>query len=353
MNIRQPQISFWDRSSVHFFCRTFLSLCALLLVGVSPGTLAQSVRTLEFSEMLTQQVNGIHHGPRLDYTKSKISFEIVLPEEDQREKARAREVILSNRVPLQTGYRRVIPKRTLAKMSDSLEQGWIDLDDGSIVKSITVEDLGATELRVAILANLPTGGEIRFFSPHVVALGRPHETEADRFPVITSGDFHEENGRQESLWSPTVRGDKLGIEISLPSRSVLNGFSFEIPVISKGNLPSVYVFGELSRASCSNHVDVMCASGLSGLFDPRMIRTVARIQFIIEGNSHSCSGTLLRSDGNDTRHFFLTANHCIGSPKVARSVEAFWSDQQVSCDVQRRDLNFVRHSRELCFWRLG
>ena len=52
----------------------------------------------------------------------------------------------------------------------------------------------------------------------------------------------------------------------------------------------------------------------------------------MDGGSYVCSGTLLNDSEADTFiPYFLTANHCVSTGTVARTVEARWFWQRASC----------------------
>ncbi len=60
-------------------------------------------------------------------------------------------------------------------------------------------------------------------------------------------------------------------------------------------------------------------------------RMVGNIVFEVEGGEATCSGTLVGTRNNSLKPYFLTANHCIGSEDVARTVETFWQFQTSQC----------------------
>ena len=325
--------------------KRFVAICSLLTAFAFAGG------DLAFAgvekDPLGKESNTLDRRTKLDYSNSPISLEIHLPKRTQQEKAREQEATTSGRIPLQIGARQTIPETYQILISQSLNHEWVQLDDGSIVKSISIRSPGARAVRAAILATLPDGGELRFFSPHIIALGENNatleflETNAANFPVITGRDFHIENGSQEPLWSPTVMGDTIGIEISLPSWDALPDFLFEVEEISRIFSQVAYLRGSMSQPNCENQIDVMCRSDS---FPSNVAGSVARMQFVIDGDTYHCSGTLLGDEDITKRRYFLTANHCVSTPRIARSIEAIWFDQQVTCDVEHRSLNFIRTS---------
>ena len=330
---------------------TCVKLAALVIVFTLPfeGRVvhAQDTEVADDARGTLKGFVALQRHTKLDYAQFPVSEEYELPEPNQRRKMEERQSLLDKRIPFQIGSRQSVPLVLLERMSQSISDDWMQLDDGSIVKSITINSRGASSLRVAMLSNLPYGGEFRFFSPHLIRLGEENhtaeflETRSANLPVITQNDFHIENGKQEPLWSPTIGGDTLGIEISLPSWSALRNFTFEIADVSRMYAPMSYLLGDLSKSYCDNQINVTCRSERISW---GIIETVVRIQFIDDGDSFLCSGTMLNDKDATKHHFFLTANHCVSTPQVARTVEAIWFDQQADCNVERRSLEFIRTS---------
>ena len=273
---------------------------------------------------------------KLDFSAAPAVLRIVLPAVDAESKQSEAEA--RDRRPLRIGFPRAIPadyRRDLTPLID-----WTSFDDGSIGGAVTVTSPGAKALRAAIRAELSAGGEIRFFGGNAAdgtADGTTGQAPASQgFPVVTREDFRE-NGGPEILWSPTVEGDTLGIEITLPSREALSDFFLRIEQLSHIYVP-MGSLGNVPKLECSNHIDVQCRAGS---ISTNQENTVARINFVIGGSSYVCSGTLL-NDAVDGTYipYFLTANHCISTGTVARTVEARWFYQRASCGVTRIDSRY-------------
>ena len=150
---------------------------------------------------------------------------------------------------------------------------------------------------------------------------------------MTRADFREVE-ESETVWSPIVEGDTIGIEITLPSRDALSDFSFRIEKVSHIYAPMGQRGHVPKQLQCANHVDVQCRSRIVG--DQQ--DAVGRIVFEVDEFTVVCSGTLL----NDTRDdgyipYFLTAHHCVSTNAVARTIEARWFYQRASCGSERID----------------
>ena len=86
----------------------------------------------------------------------------------------------------------------------------------------------------------------------------------------------------------------------------------------------------LRRTDCDNHIDVQCRT--ESIANNRE-DAVGRISFVKNGIPYVCSGTLLSDDDEGSFiPYFLTANHCVSTGTVARTVEARWFFQNSNCD---------------------
>ena len=220
--------------------------------------------------------------------------------------------------PTRIGFHRALPVRFQGDLAPHLE--WTAVDSGGVVASLTIVSPGAVSIRGALLAQLPPRGEIRFFRPAEPV--RP-------FRVITARDFHiQPDGEMEPLWSPVIQGDAIGIEVTLPSRAAIAGFSLRLPKVSHRHargprsLPPQMV-------QCSGHVDVQCRVGqfADGLQD-----AVVKIEFEQDGEPGRCSATLLNNQLENFAPYLLTANHCVSTPAAARSIVATWFYESRSCN---------------------
>ena len=229
------------------------------------------------------------------------------------------------RRPVPVAFHRDMPEEFRGDMSSGLE--WTPLGDGALAAAMSVTSPGATDVRMGILVDLPPGGELRFFGADA---GR-------RFPVITRADLAFKGGKPQTLWSPVMEGDTIGVEITLPSRTALSAFSFHVDRISHGyEAERALESGYLPEAlECSNHYDFQC--GVGRHFPQQEGTGAVLLRFEESGAGYACSGTLL-SDREDTFvPYLLTANHCISTALVASSVSARWFYQRSACGGSRLD----------------
>ena len=225
--------------------------------------------------------------------------------------------------PLRIGFHRALPVRFQGELAGRL--AWTDLPDGGVVGSLTVASPDAAAIRLALSARLPHQGEIRFFKP---------DEPARSFPVTTARDFHTKpDGELEPLWSPVVAGDAIGLEVTLPSRTALAAFSLRLDKVSHRTARHPKPRPN-QVAQCPGQVDVQCRVGSfpAGVQD-------AVVKIVVEGGGWAtrCSATLLNNRLQDHIPYLLTANHCISTPEVARTIVATWFYEHPVCGSNAAD----------------
>ena len=256
--------------------------------------------------------NIAHRATRLDYLAVEPGLRIALA---RPEAERLAPPAAAGRPP-RIGFHRVLPARYQGELAGRLN--WTDLADGSMVGSLTVASPGAVAVRLALMAQLPAQAEIRFFRP---------DAPAGRFRVVTAGDFHVlPDGELEPLWSPVVTGDAIGIEVTLPFRAARAGFSLRLDKVSHRTAQAPQITSQ--GAQCAGQVDVQCRIGQ---FPTEHQHAVVRIEFEEDGWGGLCSATLLNNERKDYAPYLLTANHCVSTPVVARSIVATWFYERPAC----------------------
>ena len=144
---------------------------------------------------------------KLDYAGAFPGLHIVLPSPSGEEK---QSMVQPDSKPVVIGFHRDLPDGFKDDLSPELD--WVEQADGSFVASLLVTSPEAGSLRVGIRAELTPGGEIRFFG----------EQSDERFAVVTQEDFPVVDDEIQTLWSPTVDGDTIGIEVTLPPEKAVD-----------------------------------------------------------------------------------------------------------------------------------
>ena len=218
--------------------------------------------------------------------------------------------------PLQVSFERGMPAEYEGNLNSRMK--WVPNEEGTAATQASVTSPGATNMRMGVRVDLPPEAEIRFFGADLTT----------NYPVITREDISWRGSEPQTLWSPIVEGQTIGIEIVLPSEESLSDFRFEIDGVLHGFVENGG-FG-FTPQICPNQVDAMCRTSR---FPSAQIGTVGQILYRSDsGGGYVCSGTMMND--KDERHFipyFLTANHCISSQTEARSIVAQWYYLPATC----------------------
>ena len=253
------------------------------------------------------------------------------------------------RRPLRIGIHRDVPREFQGDLAPRLD--WRLVGDGAVAAAVLVSSPQATSIRVGVYAKLPPGAQLRFFRPsgegEALAVVTPAELLGE--PISGGRKDRTGNGRRaasamgkdvngpdaEIFWSPSVDGDVIGIEITLPSRAAAGTSRFRVAKVAHRFLdPRSASFKALTCAEL--HVDIQCRVDR---FPGGLENAVARIDFETQGGSSQCSGTLLNDGNPDTFiAYFLTANHCVSTAAEARTVQATWFYQLENCGAETVDL---------------
>ena len=144
--------------------------------------------------------------------------------------------------PLRIGFHREGPKAFRGNLLPRL--AWAAMGDGAVAAALLVSSPQAKSIRVGLRTDLPPGGTLRFFHPS----GNARNTLVD--PVVTGEELHslagasaapqpnDRAGNAESaeepelFWSPSVPGDTIGIEITLPSQAALQHASLRLDKVA-------------------------------------------------------------------------------------------------------------------------
>ena len=104
---------------------------------------------------------------------------------------------------------------------------WEEMGDGTIVSSVSVTSPGASAMRMSIEVELPDGsgypviGPIDLVpkngTPGLLAPSAAEPEAAGSGSALSGLSFSLDDAATETLWSPVVKGDTIGVEISLPS----------------------------------------------------------------------------------------------------------------------------------------
>ena len=184
--------------------------------------------------------------------------------------------------------------------------------DGNMVWTGSFNSVGAKGARAHLeWVQLPEGAKLFFYDRHGQAFG-PYE------------------GWHKSLWTPTVAGGELVMQVHLPLLAeVPSGNLFQVTEFA--HMGQRYAFGpqDADKAFCS--WNDTCITNASCATIPSAIQpvrdAVAYMLFSVGSSSFICTGGLLNDTGSTGTPYFLTANHCLSTQASASSLETYfkWS----------------------------
>ena len=253
------------------------------------------------------------------------------------------------RGPALIGAGQAVPDAHQGELSTRLE--WNAAPGGGLVAAFQVSAPEAKALRIGLKGNLPEGGAVRFFSPADASQRfEPYrrtdflspETQS-RAKAKVAASALPVDGAGRLLWSPSVVGSALGVEVTLPNIQALSELSLEVARISNLQFMDPQPAAPTGNGNACQAVDVACAT------TPSCSRTATvRILFTeSDGNSYACTATTIQ-DHRDTlarlaNSHLLTAHHCIATQAVAETLEASWHDQSASCGSTERSDRYATY----------
>ena len=162
---------------------------------------------------------------------------------------------------------------------------------------------------------LPLGAQIRYFAPESPdkPLG-PY----DRNLIMAAAG---EGGSDQLFWSPVVTGETIAVEIFAPSADSVSDVwvSFE-KVSHVMRSPFEPNFNKDTGDSGRCNKDLACTETweMTG-------KSVVLILFEVDQAGFLCSGQLINhTNPNRNLNYVLTARHCIGKRKAAKSATFLW-----------------------------
>ena len=199
---------------------------------------------------------------------------------------------------------------------------WETAPDGAAVANLVLASPGAAGIRAQLLAkSLPEDLIAGFYDP----------TDAEgTVEWISAGELTATPSPADDgyvYWSPTVGGDRIGIELRIPS-GAWSGASVIIPRIS--HLDRTLDNPERSADESCDQTDAVCRSDR---ISDTARNSVAKYLYTTEsGETSSCTGNLLNDQDLATQiPYLLTANHCPETAAEVASTEFYWFHETPVC----------------------
>ena len=233
-------------------------------------------------------------------------------------------------VPAQTGVAREIPDTaTFQKTAGVL--GWSTSSTGAKVAALRFRSPEAQGVRVGLLVKgLPFGSVVRFYADGTDKIFEipGQEIMASIQRNLDAGDTGD---AARTYWSPNLGGEAITVELEVPADTDVTTVQVAVPSLSHAfvnvsKFDSVDAIAKIGESGSCN-LDVSCNASYS-----ETSKSVAAAEFVKDGNTYVCTGTLLNDRMSSGTPYFLTANHCISSQSVASTLYTYWFFRSVSCN---------------------
>lgn len=143
------------------------------------------------------------------------------------------------------------------------------------------------------------------------------------------------------IWLPVTNGNDADLEIfvdeSVSPEATFNIDAVNIIVVDKnvGN-----ALKSLGRAEYPE-MDIACAADTKVYpMIQKAANATAKLNYIENGKSYMCSGTLLTDKSGSKTPWFATANHCIGNQAAADTASFEWFYQATACKGSATDSRY-------------
>ncbi|RPI21216.1 MAG: hypothetical protein EHM61_25320 [Acidobacteria bacterium] len=135
------------------------------------------------------------------------------------------------------------------------------------------------------------------------------------------------------LWSPTVEGETIWLEVQLPEAALTPASSFAVAdILEIVDLPEQQPSLDSRPLADTCFVKGACVPEATQPLIADYREAIARLSFINGSYSYLCSGGLLNdNDLSGVVPYLLTANHCFSNQSSASSLEAYWDYTSTSC----------------------
>ena len=227
--------------------------------------------------------------------------------------------------PLAIGFGRDVATESGRVVLSDL--AWVAAPGGGRSARIDVASPGAAALRVALaLPEAVAGLSVRF----AASAG-----DATVFGDFSGAAIAADTQRAGRFWSPVLTGDVASIELHAAAGVDVAGVVLAIPRVSHQVVAGAALLAPFAKSGIGSaggcNIDIACLAPPSAPAQA-LAKSVAKLSFVgDDGRSYLCTGTLLSDSVQSQAPYLLTANHCIGSAAIARTLNTFWFFDAVAC----------------------
>lgn len=292
-------------------------------LGNAPSAVVQAVDA--YRPPANEQAASLMKARNLSVAPTATSIALGAP--SARMSAAANATVATLGKPLQVGFARTVAQ-TSNEAATQQVLNWKTTPTGGNVAALSFSSTGAKGLRIGLLVTkLPETATLRYYTNGAATAfevtGKDVLSTLAR--NLASGD-KSDAGR--TYWGPVFENTEITLEIDLPAGLSTDSLEVAIPTVMH-SFRSVIDAEAMSLLDPSQvcNIDVNCESPR-----PTVSDAVTNLNFIENGFSYSCSGTMLNNTANDGTPYVLTANHCIDSQTVASTITTQWFLRSASCN---------------------
>ncbi len=145
--------------------------------------------------------------------------------------------------------------------------------------------------------------------------------------------------RDREIWLPITLGGEAVLELFFPTEEAMQSGEFQVDLVN-------YIFGandqfgQFASTGAAQYLeyDATCYANDSNYAAIQQgVAATAKIDFLMNGVSYVCSGTLLNDRGSTGTPWFATANHCIPTQTVANTITFRWHYEATTCGGSSTD----------------
>ena len=158
------------------------------------------------------------------------------------------------------------------------------------------------------------------------------------------GPFGKELIAGGGLWTPSVPGEDVSVDVELPAAALAGKAHVGFTVDKVLELMEI---GTADPKDDSCGVDAACKSSSDFPAIENVRHAVAQIEFVDPsdpGFGGQCTGQLLNDSRSSGTPYMLTANHCVSTQEAAASLQAWWDDYDSGCNVGAPNLDTLPQS---------
>jgi hypothetical protein len=232
--------------------------------------------------------------------------------------------------PKKIGFERPFPSPVVVRFEVAGRLGVLTAGSGKSTRTpegallwataVSVQEAAALRLHLSGV-DLPAGSRIRTFGDPALP-----PVEFDPAAVAVKGE----------IWTPRTEGATARLEVEIPAGTPVRGGFVVVGALelfgpeAAGIAPADAGSGPSPDGTqCMINGECKSASDFPAIDTVR--KAEAHLQFVVDGISYICSGTLLNDMTSSHTPYLLTANHCFSTSDSASTLQAFFDYRYSSC----------------------